>query len=277
MQNLLDLPVRTSLEKWLDAGRWMPHTERNYRSAARLCLPLLPEWMRALTPRRLMEFHDAACRRWDAPRTINTQFIAMRSWLNWARRRGHTNLTAADISDALRHVRVTRAFPEIVPAAVLPQLAHEARGSRHALWIFWLLLTGTRMGEAIRLRWEDLELGRQTAFIPQTKTGVPRILDLSLAPTLVEMLRWHWQPSGRVWPVSEWTPASWLRRWNGVRWSPQMLRRTCASWLVNGPWWPIYRVAQQLGHDVETAQRHYWRLVDVPRDAPSLCAAMGVA
>lgn len=58
-----------------------------------------------------------------------------------------------------------------------------------ALLLKFLLYTGVRLGEALRLRWEDLELEQASARIGRSKNGDPRMLRLRM--DLVEGLTAH--------------------------------------------------------------------------------------
>ena len=65
------------------------------------------------------------------------------------------------------------------------------------------------------------------------------------------------------------------------RFSPQVLRSTCGSYLTNAPGIfgaaSAYRSAKQLGLSVQVAERHYVGVIrGIPRDARTLEAAMQI-
>jgi integrase len=68
------------------------------------------------------------------------------------------------------------------------------------------LMTGARLGETLKLRWDQLQLDQQTAFLPETKNGRARAL--SLRSGLVELLRTLPQNTEHVFPV----PKDYLRK-----------------------------------------------------------------
>lgn len=69
-----------------------------------------------------------------------------------------------------------------------------------ATFIQFQLQTGARRGETLSLTWENLDLERQTAFLPETKTGRPR--KLSLRQGLVSLLLQLPRDSALVFPIS---------------------------------------------------------------------------
>jgi integrase len=69
-----------------------------------------------------------------------------------------------------------------------------------ATFIQFQLQTGARRGETLSLTWENLDLERQTAFLPETKNGRPR--KLSLRQGLVSLLQQLPRDSALVFPIS---------------------------------------------------------------------------
>lgn len=73
----------------------------------------------------------------------------------------------------------------------LMQAAGECRNEQIAPLIAVAVETGMRRGEMLNMRWEDLDAERRTLRIPETKTGIPRTIPLSLtaARLLADRLR----------------------------------------------------------------------------------------
>lgn len=73
------------------------------------------------------------------------------------------------------------------------------------------LATAMRRGELLRLRWENIDLQRRTAFLPQTKNGDPRTVPLSTeALTVLQAL--PRSLTGHVFPISaEALKHAWVR------------------------------------------------------------------
>lgn len=68
------------------------------------------------------------------------------------------------------------------------------------------LMTGARLGETLKLRWDQLRLDEQTAFLPETKNG--RARTLPLRSSLIEQLRILPKDKEHVFPV----PRDYLRK-----------------------------------------------------------------
>ena len=76
--------------------------------------------------------------------------------------------------------------------------------------VHFQLMTGARRGETLALRWSNVDLEQQTAFLPETKNGRPRKLPLRSA--LVEMLRQLPQEGELVFPIGvDWLRKAWAR------------------------------------------------------------------
>ena len=62
--------------------------------------------------------------------------------------------------------------------------------------------TAMRRGELLSLTWDNVDLGEQTAYLPDTKNGTARVVPLSMAAVaLLKTLPRHL--SGRVFPITE--------------------------------------------------------------------------
>ncbi len=75
-----------------------------------------------------------------------------------------------------------------------------------ATFIQFQLMTGARRSETLKLKWNQLSLDNQTAFLPETKNGRSRTLPLRA--DLVELLRELPQTGEYVFPI----PADYLRK-----------------------------------------------------------------
>lgn len=76
--------------------------------------------------------------------------------------------------------------------------------------VLFALETGMRRGELLSLQWENVDLVRRTAFIPDTKNGIPRTIPLTKAAAaiLAELL----DSTGQVFNVSiDCLKAAWQR------------------------------------------------------------------
>lgn len=284
---------------------------------------------------------DSLVRR--SPATVNRELRHIKALLNHFRAQGKTPQLDKDaITDCLKSVPGFRAQPtplngptceKILEAALRYdldtfQVTREEHASdwtalefnqtlRHAEpiapFVMFVLLTGCRFGEAIPLRWSDVDLdapddygnaGGEVRLTPTaTKTRIGRRIDLSVSPALRSLLkamklRAGGEPyvfGGRR-PLHRWRFDAVRRRlsegktkragpdkhyYGSPPFSWQQLRQTCASFLTNAPGIfraaSIYRSAEQLGHSPAVAMRFYLGVIKgIPPDARSLEEAMRI-
>ena len=172
-----------------------------------------------------------------------------------------------------------------------------------------LLLTGMRFSEAQNLRWRDVHLGAGTAgeivlMADDVKTGHERAVNLVVSPGLKKILealkvkagsqpyvfggKKPWQRSlleaarKRLMGTKRRKPKKEgpLKEsgYGAPRFTWQMLRQTCGSYLTNAPGIfgaaSAWHSAKQLGHSVTIAEKHYVGRIEVSREAKDLDAAM---
>lgn len=263
-----------------------------------------------------------------SPATINTELRTLRTVLNYLRRGGHLPKLDGDaIVDTLRSVPARRAAPEFLNTEAIGKLLascerHDAAVYRetraehringpapgstaryHAMrpFVAFLLCTGVRLGEALRLRWADVQLdavdddgepvGEIVIHASESKTHRGRTVDLAVTPMVRSMLAAMKLRAGaaeRVWEeYTEGSVSAACRRLVGEfgapSFSPQLLRATCATFLCNSPGIfgssvATFREAKQLGHSVAVAEHHYaGALRGVSREAATVEAAMRIA
>lgn len=163
----------------------------------------------------------------------------------------------------------------------------------------FLLLTGCRRGEALRLRWADVELdavddagevaGEFTIYASEAKTKRERAVYLEVSPALRRMLvTMRATAAGeRVFEGYSGTLVDAARRrllseYGAPAFDWQTLRSTCATFLTNSPGIfgasvAIYKSARQLGHSVAVAERHYLgNIRGISRDVTTLEGAMQI-
>lgn len=167
-----------------------------------------------------------------------------------------------------------------------------------APFVAFVLLTGMRRNEALSVRWSDVRLDaldqraekvgeiRLPAAI--TKTGHARTVGLEVSPTLRRLLAAMRLASGGRGAVFSFSPSyvegarkRLIAKYGAPQFNWQLLRKTCSSYLTNAP--GIYGAAahhlsaQQLGHSVAVAQKHYAGAIrGLPHEARTLEAAMAI-
>lgn len=276
---------------------------------------LAPETVRLLDGPALARLNDWLATRaaalGNARATTKKHLVAVKTWANWVRMRGHAPLLTRDaIADSLRADYTPREKAAHLNARSIRHLLEAARAhdaaSQHARrltlapWVALLALTGMRYGEAAQLRWADVMLDdgppRIEIRAATTKGRNWRQVWLDVSPGLVALLQAMRGVAprdeyviGGVGPVQAKRAVNWpgrLRAWatqNDMpcpEWSPQLLRSTCATYLTCAPGIyggaSLYRSAAQLGHSPEVARKHYLGLVSPPASATTLDAALGV-
>lgn len=270
---------------------------------------------------------DSSTRR--HPITVNTYLTSTKILLNHWRGLGLTpDLTKDAISDALKRLPVPKEEPEFLrpnqikkvldaaqrhDRAVYAETRDEHAGKREkgttprytpiAPLVVFLLLSGCRKGEALALRWSDVDLDladhdgkvvgeiRLGADIVKTKHA--RTVDLAVTPGLRRLLAAMKLRAratdtfvfGGDQPYTEDlvdAARDRLRDEFGARgFTYKLLRATCATFLNNAPgiWGNAahFLSAKQLGHSVQIAERHYAGLYrGIPREARTVEAAMRV-
>lgn len=100
-----------------------------------------------------------------APATVRCIYGVMRTALRRGRDGG---VIDGDLAVSLRPPRVPRKERRVLTPEELARLLDVARGYKHHLVIRVLALTGMRLGEALGLRWQDVDLERRTLTVRQS-------------------------------------------------------------------------------------------------------------
>lgn len=155
-----------------------------------------------------------------------------------------------------------------------------------------LALTGCRLGEALALKWQDVDLERGRITIRAPKTGRTRWIPLvgapegAVAPSLLDRLRrWREEDTKRefvlphtgldapVFPKGAWKG---VNRDSGVKTiSPQQLRQNFTSY-AGSLGIPATVAAMWQGHGADVAEKHYRAQVLDRNDGASFDVAMGL-
>jgi len=161
-----DQSVAQYLERWLtEAVRHSvrPKTYLNYELCVRRLLPYLGRVrMRALTPEHIQH---ALSRLQDgglSARTVRQVHMVLR----WALKQAVLwRVLATNPSDAVKPPRAERKEMRTLSEDEVRRFLVVTAGTRHhSLWVF-LVTTGVRLGEALALRWSDINFAQATATI----------------------------------------------------------------------------------------------------------------
>ena len=167
-------PARTTVREWL--GRWLrdfaapnvrPRTAESYAAVIRNHLvPRLGRYrLTKLTPAAVREAQASLLASGLSTSTVREVIGILRHALRAAVDEG---LVYRNVVDSVRRPRLQR--DEVVPpdADAVAAILEEARATPfHALFAFMASM-GVRRGEAIGLRWSDVDLERRTCSINQT-------------------------------------------------------------------------------------------------------------
>lgn len=247
-------------------------TPRRFQDFPTIVAPLKPvtgnkKPPTAFAPAELKKFLDAALEYEDEERTVHVK----------RRRSG----------------RKRRAYEQPAPSKAATPVSR----------LFLLLaLTGCRLGEALALKWEDVDLDRGRITIRAQKTGVTRWIPLTsaaegeIAPKFIDLLtQWleefeeaseendlpkpvyvlpHTDLEAPVFPKGPWQV---INRQSGLsRIGPQMLRQNFTSYAASLGI-PSAVAAMWQGHSADVAEKHYRaQVLDRTRGAANFEDAMGL-
>jgi integrase len=137
-------------------------------------------------------------------------------------------------------------------------------------------LAGLRRGEALNLRWSDIDWQRHRLTVIAQKTGRRRIvpIDPKLYQLLLDTFDQAEEKEERVCPISKhclWRNFQAIRKRAGLqRWKDafKVMRRNCeTNWAQR---YPQYAVSAWIGHGIQVSARHY---LQVPEELYDKVAA----
>jgi integrase len=157
-------------------------------------------------------------------------------------------------------------------------------------FVLYILLTGCRLGEALRLQWTDVDLDDGEIHIgTESKTSRARDIDTAPSQALGRLLaaqRLRTGSRGSVWGLTEGEAGAAMDRLRNDYGAPesftfQILRVTCQSYLASAPSIygaaSIFLAARRGGHSVQVCEKHYAGAVkNISADARTIEAAMQI-
>lgn len=247
------------------------------------------------------------------PGSVNIELRAIKTVLKDLRKRGHLpRVTLENLTDSLKQLPTAKNVTEFLRPDDIARLLkacekhdaetfaltreEKARGLTQGATLRYqpirpiilvTLLTGMRFGEVADLDWSEVKLdaGEIKLGADRTKTNHGRVITFEHSPLLAKTLkaRHSKKAEGRLWQsITEIKAgAKRLSKYGAPDdWTWQTLRRTCGTYLANAGGIfggaSAYRSAQMLGHSVAVAEKRYWSVVTVDKDATTLEAAMGI-
>lgn len=291
---------------------WLSTAGRTCRVGAdmnRRALISIHDFLAILKKQRPVKGERGAYEQTQEPATAatkNSRRATIIAMLNWARRREYVRVTSDDFRDCIPKFRQPKTLPTWLTSAELKSLVdaavafdqkrciagrhdksaykrqvrvHRGRSRFKPLTplMLVLMLTGMRLGEALHLRWENVDFQARTLRVtsdPSTgwtvKTKHDRGITFADSPALERLLTGlRLRRGGSRYVIGgdkDGEPRSFSRpAWNRVVRAadvpsapPKLLRSTFATALgsaTNGP--TPYILARRMGHRVEVAERHY--------------------
>lgn len=267
------------MEQWyaVTQGRVSPNTMRSYRQMGKHAIKALGEKrLMAVGTLDLQGLCGTLLQRGLSARTVRYVHGVVKQALKDAEDWGLINSNPADKVKPPRLERRELQVPTPQESAMLLQATLGLR--LYPLWA-WLSLTGTRKGEALGLRWSDINWSAGTATIQRTfggRLGPTKTANstrtISLAPHLLELLkrRRHdqrlerlaagsdWKETGLVFTTRVGTPINPRNASRDFKLALKLaglslayrvhdLRHAMAThWLVSGV--PVKVVSERLGH-----------------------------
>jgi integrase len=161
-----DQPVDQYLQRWLaDAvlHSVRPKTYENYDLCVRRLLPHIGRLrLRALTPEHVQHALGKLLEGGLAPRTVRQVHMVLRRALKQA---VLWRILPSNPSDAVSPPRAGRKEIRTLSEEGVRHLLEVAADTRHhAVWVF-LVTTGVRLGEALGLKWSDIDFAERRAHI----------------------------------------------------------------------------------------------------------------
>jgi len=138
------------------------------------------------------------------------------------------------------------------------------------LLVLLAITTGARKGELVNLRWCDVDLERQTAYVATTKNGQPKVLPLTDS-VVVELSKFVQSGNSLIFnsEITTDSPFCFYKQWKKVLLSADIedfrfhdLRHTTASYLAqNGA--SLLEIADVLGHkQIQMTKRYAHLCID---------------
>lgn len=261
-------------EQHLEHAQTYQRRPENTESVMRL--HLLPKWAK----HRLDEIRQQEVAKWLgekraeglAPATVekiritfNRSFELAKGW----------QLTGAEINPVHgiarpRYNNQRERFLSGVEAKRLVEAAGRSSNPQLEAIVQLLLLTGARKGELLKARWVDVNLDKRTWHIPDSKTGKPRYVPLSMDAVkvikgLVEIPNCPWLLPN---PLTRKPYSDIKRSWDAARSEAGLkdlrihdLRHSAASFMINAGI-DLFAVGKILGHSDHQSTMRYSHLAN---------------
>jgi len=194
-----DQPVDRYLRRWLaDAVTHSvrPKTYENYDLCVRRLLPHIGRLrLRTLTPEHIQHALGKLLEGGLSPRTVRQVHMVLRRALKQA---VLWRILSSNPSDAVRPPRAERKEIRALSEVEVRHLLRAASDTRHyVIWVF-LVTTGVRLGEALGLKWSDIDIAESRAHIRRSLQRQRGVGSVFVEPKTAKSRRTVPMPEGTV-------------------------------------------------------------------------------
>lgn len=273
-------PLFSKAEEGWERDCWptlSPTTLRGYRAPANRAVERFGDYhLSEITPQMIYAYLDELARKGYASKSVTAHLSTMSMVFDWAIRNGHADTNPAAV------VHTPRGLPRSTRRAITDQEIQDIRrtlSDPFSVFVALCLFAGLRRGEALGLRYEDIDRKAKRIHIrrnvvhvgnqpvvkePKTEAGTRWV---PLLPEL-ELLLPPGRPGDYVLSNRDtpFTHREYSLRWQGyqkrrgVTWTPHELRHTYATILYEAKV-PEYTAQFFMGHsDITTTRRIYTHL-----------------
>jgi len=245
--------------------RLAPRTIKTDRDKLKIFADYLKDWkalVSSLTTRDVERFREWRLKL-VAPGTVNISLTALRAAFQWVEEHGYTERNPFAIKNL--KIRMDKKIPRALTPSEIEAFFGAVDGKYKPIFSF-ILSTGARRSEIVKLRWDDIDFQGKTITFRNTKGKKDRAIPITLE--LAHLLNSIGRTSERVFPYNE----SWFthlfqiyreRAGIGNHLTLHSLRHTSATELLRSGV-SIYTVQKLLGHSSISVTERY--LHAIPED-----------
>jgi len=199
--------------------------------------------------------------------SINRHKAAISGVLTYACKRGYIKINPAKIVPSLPENNERTRFLSEAERTRLFSSCRASHWDKLFLIVLLAITTGARKGELTKLRWNDVDFERRTAYVATTKNGQPKVLPLTDS-VIKELQLFDCKDSSLIFAskVKEDTPYCFTKSWKKALEHADIedfrfhdLRHSCASYLAQSGA-SLLEIADVLGHKQISVTKRYAHL-----------------
>ena len=199
--------------------------------------------------------------------SINRHKAAISGVLTYACKRGYIKINPAKLVPSLPENNERTRFLSEAERTRLFKACRVSKWDKLYLIVLLAITTGARKGELTKLRWNDIDFDRRTAYVSTTKNGQPKVLPLTDS-VIKELQIFDTKDSSLIFAskvkeevaycfTKTWKKA--LEDWDIKDFRFHDLRHSCASYLAQSGA-SLLEIADVLGHKQISVTKRYAHL-----------------